>query len=772
MANLHNSKRALSLLCLILIASQPFAGNGITTPERRSPVRNDAPQMKTDVTQPSEIGRLLAGMPLRFEPNRGQTDSRVKFLARGDGYSLFLTETEAVLKLTQWNTAKGALANKKIQPPHFRASGSQSAAVRIKLLGARRPNHVEPLDELSGDSSYFIGSDPSGWLKNVPGYARVVYREVYPGVDMIYYGNQGQLEYDFRLAPRTDPKTISLSFEGADRLRVDAEKNLVIDLAGGELRQRKPIIYQQVNGVRREVEGRYVVGEKNSVGFEVEDYDRNLPLLIDPVVSYSTYLGGSGSERPSTVAVDSSGNAYVTGDSTGSMDFPVTAGAYKKRNSGGDAYVTKIAPPSASNANATLIYSTYLGGRFSDRGLDIAVDSAGNAYISGWTQSTDFPVTPGAFQTKTANPKQGGVTADAFITKLNASGSALLYSSYLGGAGDDFGDAIVSSGGFAFVAGETTSTTKFPTKAGFQTSNRGGRDAFIAKVDTSVNNSADAPGSLVFSSYLGGGGWDRAADVTADSLGNAYLTGETSSTNFPTANPYQATLAQGSSAFVSQVASPSTSSTVSSLAYSTYLSGSGSSWGGGIAIREVAGQLEGIYVVGTTQATDFPLVNPYQSVMMGGSDVFVTKFDPFGASLVYSTYIGGNHFDDGVGIAIDSAGNAYVTGDTKSNDFPIVDAFQPTFVGGSSCGGQPAVCADAFVSKLTSDGSTLVYSSFLGGNGWDGGFGVAVDSAGCATVSGWTHSTNFQPIMNQLLPNGGVLRGSSDAFLTRLCPSQ
>jgi hypothetical protein len=197
----------------------------------------------------------------------------------------------------------------------------------------------------------------------------------------------------------------------------------------------------------------------------------------------------------------------------------------------------------------------------------------------------------------------------------------------------------------------------------------------------------------------------------------------------------------------------------------------GSSWGSGIAIREVAGQLEGIYVTGTTQSTDFPLVNPYQSGMMGGSDVFVTKFDPFGASLVYSTYIGGYQFDDGGGIAIDSAGNAYVTGDTRSYDFPMVDAFQPTFVGGSSCGGQPPICPDAFVLELSSDGGTLVYSSFLGGNAFDSGFGIGVDSGGCATVSGWTHSTNFQPIMNQLLPNGGVIRGTSDAFVTRVCPS-
>ena len=772
MANhLPTSKGALSLLCVILIASLPFAAKRITTPERGWSVRNDSPEMKTAVTQSSDTGKLLAGMPLRFEPNRGQTDSHVKFLARGEGYSLFLTETEAVLKLTRSTLDKAKFEH--IETGAEREDGlPQSTVVRMKLLSAQHPTRVEPLDEMSGQSSYFIGSNASFWRMNIPGYARVVYRGVYPGVDLIYYGNQGRLEYDFRLAPHVDPKTISLSFEGVEGLRVDADNNLLINVLGGELQQPKPAIYQEADGVRRVVGGRYVLGENNRVGFEVDDYDRDLPLLIDPIVSYSTYLGGSGSERPSTVAVDSSGNAYVTGDSSGSTDFPVTAGAYKKRNSGGDAYVTKIAPPSPSNPNATLIYSTYLGGRFNDRALDIAVDPAGNAYVSGWTESSDFPVTSGAFQTKIANPKQGGGTTDAFVTKLTSSGSALLYSSYLGGAGDDYGDAIaVSSGGYAFVAGETNSTTKFPTKAGFQTSNRGGTDAFIAKVDTSVSNLVNAPASLVFSSFLGGGGTDRARDVTADSTGHAYLTGETSSPNFPTANPYQATLAQGSSAFVSQVASPSTSSTVSSLTYSTYLSGTASSWGGGIAIREVSGQLEGIYVVGTTLATDFPLVNPYQTGMMGGSDVFVTKFDPFGTSLVYSTYIGGNHFDDGVGIAIDSAGNAYVTGDTKSYDFPIVDAFQPTFVGGSSCGGQPPLCADAFLLKLTSDGGTVVYSSFLGGNGWDSGIGVGVDSGGCATVTGWTYSTNFQPIMNQLLPNGGVLRGTSDAFVTRLCPS-
>jgi len=653
----------------------------------------------TDARVSESYGKL----PLQFEANRGQTHEDVHFLARGAGYSLYLTAGEAVLVL--------ANPNAKAQKRSF--------ALRMSLVGAAREPVVTGLDELPGKANYFIGKDRSKWRTNVPTYAKVQYRNVYPGVDLVYYGNQRQLEYDFVVAPGADPKKIALRFRGADKLEIDVEGNLVLRTASGDIHQHKPVIYQEIDGFRREVAGGYVRKGADRVGFQLAAYDTTRPLIIDPVVlSYSTYLGGGAGDFSNGIAVDAAGNAYVTGF-TASSDFPTTAGTFQPNFGGaGGAFVTKLNP-----AGTALVYSTYLFGNggggngiavdadgnayvagggfvakldpagavliysilFDGRGNGIALDADRSAYVTGQTDSPNFPTTIGAFQTTFA----GG---DAFVMKVDPTGSALVYSTYLGGSGADWGNGIaVDSGGNAYVTGITFSTD-FPTTAGaFQSAVSGG--AFVTKLDP-------AGSALVYSTYLGGSD-AQARGIAVDGGGNAYVTGVTSSADFPTtAGAYQVTYGgtqagSGGDAFVTKL-----DPTGSGLVYSTYLGGDGSDWGNGIAV-DIDGNA---YVTGTTSWITFPTTpDAFQPDSRGGSGVngtdgFFTKLNPTGSALVYSTYLGGTDLDLGLGIALDAKGNAYVTGATNSTDFPTTaGAYQPA-LSGVVCCRRPA--SDAFVTKF------------------------------------------------------------------------
>ena len=479
-------------------------------------------------------------LPLSFEANQGQTDRRVKFISRGPGYTLFLNSTEAVLSLSSPQSSQRA---QRMTPNFLSASSApsavndpnpQSTVLRMKLVGANPHPEVVGLEELPGKSNYFIGNDPAKWRTNVPTYARVQYKDVYPGVDLVYYGNQRQLEYDLIVAPGADPGAITLSFEGVERLRIDAQGDLVLDTSGGEIRQHKPLVYQEVDGVQREISGAYVLNGGRQVGFEVAAYDASKPLIIDPVLSYSTYLGGSRSDAGFGIAVDASGNAYVTGF-TGSTDFPTASPlqpAFGGGPSFGDAFVTKV----SASGNA-LVYSTYLGGSDDEFGEHIAVDASGNAYVTGLTDSTNFP---------TASPFQAafGGNRDAFVTKLNAAGNTLVYSTYLGGSADDDSRGIaVDAAGNAYLAGFTGSPN-FPTASPIQPANAGGTDAFVTKLNAAGN-------ALVYSTYLGG--TESGRGIAVDASGNAYVTGQTNSTNFPTVNPFQATKAGSSDAFVAKI---------------------------------------------------------------------------------------------------------------------------------------------------------------------------------------------------------------------------
>jgi hypothetical protein len=699
----------------------------------------------------ARVNETYGKLPLHFEANRGQTHKDVRFLSRGPGYTLYLTSGEAVLVLTRPNPDE-----KKRDVRSRRERGAQtpvkSLALRMRLVGAAPEPAVSGLEEQPGTANYFIGKDSAKWLTKVPTYARVHYRDVYPGIDLLYYGNQRQLEYDFVVAPGADPKKIVLGFKGADKLEIDAKGELVLHAAGGDIRQHKPFIYQNIEGIRREIAGGYVRKGANRVSFQVAAYDRSQPLVIDPVLSYSTFLGGSGFNWGGGIAVDADGNAYVVG-LTNSSNFPTTAGAFQTIFGGGtgfDAFVTKLNP-----TGSALVYSTYLGGNGSDSGHKIAVDGAGNAYVVGQTFSSNFPTTAGAFQTSF-----GGGYGDAFLTKLNPTGSALVYSTYLGGTGEDDGSGIsVDADGNAYVAGFTQSAD-FPATAGaFQKTFGGGYgDAFVTKLDPTGS-------ALIYSTYLGGADSDAAGNpgLAVDASGSAYVTSETVSTDFPiTAGAFQATLSGYQNAFVTKL-----DPTGSALVYSTYLGGSITDWTQAIAV-DADGNA---YVTGVTTSTDFPTTAGAVQTSFGGgrNDAFVVKLNPAGSALVYSTYLGGSGKEAGSAIAVDTAGNAFVTGRTNSSDFPTtITAFQRSFGGGTRevFGGD--LGGDAIVTKLNADGSALVYSTYLGGSENDYGYGIALDAQANpnAYVTGSTSSFWTFPTTAGAFQTG--MAGSTDAFVAKI----
>jgi beta-propeller repeat-containing protein len=669
-------------------------------------------------------------LKLHFEANRGQTHDDVRFLARGPGYSLYLTAGEAVLAL----------------------AGSNPVVLRMAIVDADPKPLVSGLEELPGKANYFIGNDPSKWRTNVPTYAKVHYRSVYPGIDLVYYGNQRQLEYDFVVAPGADPKRIVLGFEGADKLEIGPQGDLALHAGGGVLRQRKPFVYQEIDGQRQEIDGTYVLKGANRVGFQVAAYDVKRPLVIDPVLFYSTYLGGSGSDFGLGIAVDTSGNAYVTGLTT-SANFP-TLGAFQPTIVGpSDAFVTKLNPTGSG-----LVYSTYLGGSADDQGIGVAVDTSGNAYVTGHTFSSNFPFTTGAFQTSF-----GGGTLDAWIAKLSASGSVLLYSTYLGGSAEEFGGQAIAvdSAGTMYVTGATRSTN-FPTTVGaFQTTRHGAQDAFVTKLNPGGSGAAD----LVYSTYLGGndaastfpeGGFGIAVDV----FGRIYVAGRTGSTDFPTSiGAFQTALKGREDAFVTKL-NPAGGG-AADLVYSTYLGGSGidhASCGGGPGALALDPS-GAAYVTGLTDSVDFPTTNgAFQPSYQGGTfDAWVAKLDPLGVSLMYSTYLGGSGEDRGCGIAVDPMNNAYVSGHTASTDFPTLNAIQSAFAG----------VQDAFVTKINPTGTALIYSTYLGGTGDDVGFGIALDALPNpnAYVSGFTASTDFPTTAGAFQTSNA---GSYDAFVAKI----
>ena len=696
--------------------------------------------VRTGLSQPDPQTRALlketyGKLPLSFETNQGQADSAVKFLSRGSGYQLKLKATEAEVELRNEKALpKKRAAQSKLPNP-------QSAILKMQFVNANPTPQIAGRDELPGRSHYYIGNDPQDWRTNVANYAKVEYEQVWPGVNLVYYGNQRQLEYDFIVAPGAHPNAINLAFDGADKMMLDAQGNLVLHVAGGEVVMQKPFVYQEVNGARHEVAGSYQI-QNQLVGFHVGEYDASLPLVIDPVLVYSTYLGAAALDLANDIAVDQAGSVYITGASLFASE-------------GWNSFVAKL------NATGTaLVYSTAFIGSKDEIGFGVAVDAAGNAYATGFTRSTNFPV-KNAFQPRlgaTNCPNSQGCP-DAFVAKLDAAGT-MVYSTYLGGNdkpgdassfGDEGHDIAVDASGQAYVTG-TTISKNFPVKNAFQPAgNADSRgdvfDGFITKFSASGTE-------LIYSTYLGGSGIDSANGLAIDAVGNAYVTGDTfgdQTNNFPTtAGAFQRTAPGGGrDSFVTKLNPAGTA-----LVYSTFLGGSSSDQGEGIAIDSTGNA----YIIGATSSTNFPLEGAHQSTNLGGS-AFVTKLNPSGSGLLYSSYLGkqvwpptGN--SPGAAIAVDTAGIAYVTGSTDAADFPLVNALYPNFGG----------VRDAYVAKINTVTKTVSYATFLGGSAIDNGFGIAIDAAGNAYVTGQTGSTNF-PTKNPAQATPG---GSGDVFVAKI----
>lgn len=734
--------------------------------------------------------KAFGKLPLSFEANRGQTDPSVKFLSRGDEYSLFLTPTEAVVALRPQVASRGEEKQKSASEPQ------SPVVLRMGLVNANPETKVTGQDPLPGKSNYFVGNDPKNWQTDVPTYAKVQYKEVYSGIDLIYYGNQSQLEYDFVVAPGADPKAIRLSFAGADKVEASPEGDLVLHTPAGEIRQHKPFIYQDVDGVKQPVAGRYVVQDFQSselppascllptcsIGFHVAAYDPTMPLVIDPILTYATYLGGSNDEEAKGISVDTAGNMLVTGR-TLSTNFPVANavdGALTGSNY--DGFVTKV-----SADGATLLYSTYLGGSGFEEADAIAVDSNGNAYITGTTGSSGFPVTVGAFQTQSRG------APDAFVTKFDPQGR-IVYSTFLGGPSpgntiftDEEGLGIaVDVNGNAYVTGLTSSLTFPITPTAFQASGgsgggpRLGFDAFDAFL--SVLN-ADGT-ALLYSSYLAGNGIDYGDGIAIDQAGHALITGKTLSINFPTRNAFQPIYGGTGQAF--SLGTPGDAFIVkidpfqerdASFIYGSYLGGDRIDVGFAVAVDDIGNAyVTGQTFTGQDRTVKFPTTEgafrraettpsaPYN---------FVTKVNPSGA-LVYSTLTGEVRRDvfvgNGIsffhtvrgGIAVDPSGNAWLTGAGLSS-FPQVDPIQPSF-GGSAY--------DVFVAQLDATGSALLFSTFLGGNSVERGEGIALDAEGNVYVAGAVTSLNFPTTPNAIQPGRGDTNISfSDALVFKLSPT-
>jgi hypothetical protein len=686
----------------------------------------------------SRIQASYAALPLAFEPNQGQSDARVKYLARGSGYTLFLTGNDAVFALHSLQAEPSKVRRSDFMAKRRRrnraAQKDLSAVVRMQLAGGNSSAKVEASRQLPGASNYFIGNDPGKWHSDVAHYARISYQDVYPGVNLAFHGAQRQVEFDFVVAPGADATPIGFHFTGAQGMKTDDSGNLVVASAAGDVLLHKPVAYQEQNGTREAIDARFVLNTKNQVSFALGKYDHGRELVIDPSVTYSDYLGGSAEDDGYGIAADSNGNAYVTGQ-TESTNFPVVGGVLPNTAAGGfDVFVTKIAADGSS-----LVYSTYVGGSGDESANGIAVDSSGDAFVVGGTTSTNFPL-HSAYQSS-----YGGGSSDAFVFELNPGGSSLTYSTYLGGSGTDvaFGVAVDSSG--AYITGSTSSTDFPGTSASTLQHVYGGgsSDAFVTKLST-----AD---TLVYSTYLGGSGLDLGGGIAVDSSGNAYIAGSTeSSSDFPLHSALYATFAGGTSDAFVTVINP----TGTAYIYSTYLGGSGADAGDGIAVDST-----GAYVVGTTESTDFPTQSAFQSTYGGDTDAFVTKLNPAGSTLLYSTYLGGTGFEAGAAIAVDGTNNAYVTGQTSSSDFPTASPTQ------SANGGNN----DAFVSELSSSGSQLVFSTYLGGSqdeddGGDYG-AIAVDSTNNIYVTGNTASSNF-PTQSPFT-GGGTYGTNTDAFVVK-----
>ncbi|MSO21401.1 MAG: hypothetical protein EXQ56_13285 [Acidobacteria bacterium] len=731
----------------------------------------------------------FAQLPLHFEANHGQAVKDAQFVANGAGFAASFTQQGVLIELlTKRSKAQSSPApsfdpckslrclenrahdNSPVQStnvPQTRAPAEADTTGRLLKISWENGNVSAPLrgvGALSGRVNYFTGNDPSAWHRDVHLFERVVYEQIRPGVDLVFYGQQQQMEFDLIVRPGASPDDVVMRIDGAEDVAISEQGELRITASGETLIWKRPLIYQDVyqdayqdahqdagastRGAERiEIAGAYQLTSESGnhrVRFSVGDYDHTQTLVIDPVLTHSSYLGGNGQDQIQGVGVDAQGNIYVAG-ATSAANFPTASAFRSTKSTGTDMFISKIDP-----TGTRLIYSTFLGGNGDDAAQRLAVGSDGSVTVAGYTSSNDFP---------TSTPAQAntGGGFDAVIARLNPAGSALIYSSYLGGTGEDVALAVaLDSAGAAYLTGYTRSAN-FPTLVPFRNSSSGASEAFVAKFS--------ATGAAIYSTYLGGNAGDVALGIAADSAGNAIVSGSTTSTNFPTLTPIQSAFAGGQCSnagnvfpcgdvFVTRLTANG-----SALSYSTYLGGTGDEQANGLTV-DASGAA---YLTGYTTSSNFPLRTPLQATPAGLSDAFVTKIAANGTSLVYSTYLGGGVSDTGTAIAVDGTGSAYVTGLTESSNFPTANSFQAR------------AGVDAFAARLVTTGNGLAYSTFLGGSDFDQGLAIAVDSSGNAFVAGWTNSNDFPlrtPVQSAL---GGGICGTAplqyiceDGFIARI----
>jgi Beta-propeller repeat len=727
---------AVWIVAIAIVAVAAIAGSSHV---RARSARTSATQVPASVSQSGRMRSDLDALPLAFEANQGQTDPQVKYIARGKGYTAFLTADETVFAMQSPRANAGITGKGGLLSAHKtdKATKDETAAIRMKLVGANENAPIAAENELPGHSNYFFGNDRTKWHAGVKQYARVSYNHVYPGVNLAFHGQQKQLEFDFIVAPGADPKAIRFDVSGAKKISTDSTGNLVLSSAVGDVVLHKPVTYQSSENTRKMVESRFVVA-KNTVSIQVGNYDRRRELVIDPAVSYATYLGGAAEDDAYAIAVDGSGAAYVTGQ-TASTSFPGASGSPK---GGFDVFVSKISPTGTS-----LDYSTLVGGSQDDSGISIALDGSGDAYVCGGTKSTtDFPVQP----LTVYQPAYGGGTIDGFVFELSPTGS-LQFSTYIGGNQDDVATGVAVDTTGVYVTGNTNSNP-FPTTSGaFQTGLVGPGNGFITKLNTSGGKPA------IYSTLLGAGGESFNA-IDVDSKGDAYVTGAAINGSFPHTSGVVQPACSSCSSSVSDAFVSVINPTGTGLVYSTFLGGSALDQGFGIAVDRASGNA---YVTGVTQSSNFPAT---LGTFGGTQNAFVTALNPTGTSKLYSTFLGGSGTDLAAGIAVDSSQKAYVTGETNSPNFPVVGATQGTPGGGT----------DAFVTEISASG-TVIFSTYLGGTQNENltgpgnltGIGaIAVDAAGSNIyIAGNTASSDFPTTGANVQPGG--YGGTGDAFVAK-----
>jgi beta propeller repeat protein len=726
---LHRPARALNLLALLAVLTGllalPWTGRAPAVPLAAPPLA--LPDFRA--------------LPLAFQPNAGQAAPAMRFVTHAAGGTLSFLPTEVALTLE--NAPASASPGQPATP--------DPTTVRVQFLGAA-PAAVTGGAELPGKVNYLLGNDPARWRTNLPTYSDIRYQDLYPGITLTYAGQAGRLKGTYTVAPGADPARIRWRYTGASNVAVDAQGNLQIDVPAASahsarLTEAAAVAWQETPAGRVPVSARYTLAADGAIGFALGAYDRARPMIIDPTLTYATYLGGSSADNAYSVAVDGAGAVYVAG-TTSSSNFP-TVNPYQGDQPLADAFITKIDP-----AGATVVYSTYLGGGGTDQGFGVAVDAAGQAYLAGATDSLDFPTVNGALPAPLGN-------TDGYLAKLSSTGAALLYATFAGGSQNDYATGVaVDLAGNAYLAGTTLSRDLLIVN-GFQSLIGGGvtyGDAFMERINTNDSGSL----SLVYSTYLGGSDEDYVSNgaagnaghgIAADNTGNIYVTGTTRSTDFPAPNGYQTSNAGSADAWAARI--DTNQQGAGSLLYATYLGGTGTALTEGG--HDVALDSQGfVYLTGDSASADFPTRNPYAACPAANAP-FVAKLNmglTGAASLVYATCFGAGGTGTAAAIAVDGAGHAYIAGSTSSTAVPVPNGAQTSFGGRT----------DAFALELATGGAGLIYGTYLGGSNSENGYGLAVDGAGAAYVVGQTGSTDF-PTRNPIYPANN---GGADAFVAKI----